>query len=119
LTDLKAFTFAREFILGNNQTGLVTKEGGTVSVVGGESSALAVNVMSGQPEIFYGSGTTQSTYMAPTATVAAWNSFIATAAPSGDIAVATDAPSHSSGYRTTLPAFAAPVILGAIFLVVQ
>lgn len=71
----------REFILGNNRTGLVTNSSGTVVVVGGENAALAQPVLSGQAGIFAGSGTTQSTYFYPSATVAAWDSFIATAAP--------------------------------------
>ena len=77
----------REFILGTNTTGLVTNSSGNVSVVGGENSTLAADVLPGQSDIFYGSGATQSSYAAPTATVAAWNSFIATAAPPDDIAV--------------------------------
>ena len=72
----------RDFVLGSNQTGLVTNTSGVVSVVGGEQSALANEVMTGQAEIFYGSGVTQSTYVYPSATVAAWNSFMATAATS-------------------------------------
>jgi hypothetical protein len=56
-------------------------------VVGGESPTLAAGILPGNSEIFYGSGTTESTYIAPTATIAAWSSFIATAAPSGDIVV--------------------------------
>jgi len=76
-----AFTFFREFVLGCNETGLVTNSSGIVSVVGGESSSLAGNFLPGGAEIYYGSATTQYTYIFPTATVAAWDSFIATAAP--------------------------------------
>ena len=115
--ELKAFTFAREFVFGNNQTGLVTESSGKVSVVGGEDSTLAAAVLPGGGEIYYGSGTTQSTYTAPTATVAAWNSFIATAAPSGDISINTSRP--NSAHRTILPVFVAPFVFGALLLVLQ
>ncbi|KAI0629365.1 alpha/beta-hydrolase [Trametes polyzona] len=76
---LRGFILLREFILGNNQTGLVTNSSGTVSVLGGESSALAVDALPGQLGIYVGSGTTQSTYTYPSATIAAWSSYIATA----------------------------------------
>ena len=67
----------RDFILGNNQTGLVTNtSSGTVTVVGGENQTLAGTVHPGQLGIFVGSGTTQSTYTFPSATVAAWNTFL-------------------------------------------
>lgn len=59
-----------------------------MNVVGGESSALAVDAIPGQLGIFVGSGTTQSTYTFPSATIAAWNSYIATATviPPGGLA---------------------------------
>ncbi|EIW58500.1 alpha/beta-hydrolase [Trametes versicolor FP-101664 SS1] len=84
----RGFVLLREFILGNNQTGLVTNSSGTVNVVGGESSALAVDAIPGQLGIFVGSGTTQSTYTFPSATIAAWSSYIATATviPPGGLA---------------------------------
>ncbi|KAJ8597488.1 alpha/beta-hydrolase [Rhizopogon salebrosus TDB-379] len=69
----------REFIFGNNQTGLVTNSSGTVTVVGGEVSSLANEIMTGQAGIYYGSATTESTYYFPTATVEAWNAYIPTA----------------------------------------
>lgn len=70
----------REFILGNNQTGLVTEVNGQASVVGGEDSSLYVNgILRGEDGIFTGSGTTQGVYTYPTATIEAWNSFTATA----------------------------------------
>ncbi|THH00620.1 hypothetical protein EW026_g1956 [Hermanssonia centrifuga] len=74
----RAYVILREFILGNNRTGLVVNTTETVSVVGGESSSLAVDVFPGQSGIYMGSGTTQSTYTFPAATVAAWQSFMAT-----------------------------------------
>ncbi len=85
---VQAYVILREFILGNNRTGLVVNTTETVSVVGGESSSLAVDVFPGQSGIYMGSGTTQSTYTFPAATVAAWQSFMATetATPSGTVA---------------------------------
>ncbi|OAX41086.1 alpha/beta-hydrolase [Rhizopogon vinicolor AM-OR11-026] len=74
-----AFVFVRDFIFGNNQTGLVTNTSGTVTVVGGEVSSLADEIMTGQAAIYYGSATTESTYYFPTATVEAWNAYIPTA----------------------------------------
>lgn len=68
-------------MLGHNKTGLVLTSSDSISVIGGESSSLAGDFFLGGAGIYYGSGMTQSTYMAPTATVAAWNSFIATATP--------------------------------------
>ena len=71
--------FAREFIFGNNQTGLVTSSpNGTVYVVGGEEFALAATALPGQLGIYVGSATTQSTYTYPSATIAAWSSFYTT-----------------------------------------
>jgi carboxypeptidase D len=119
---VKAFTFAREFLLGTNKTGLVTNSSGTVNVEGGEDPGLAAAILPGQIEIFYGSGTTQSSYAAPTATVAAWNSFIATAAPSGDIASTSIVASTSmpnSGHRATVPVLAMSLFLGVLFRIMQ
>ncbi|OAX36453.1 alpha/beta-hydrolase [Rhizopogon vinicolor AM-OR11-026] len=70
------FVLMREFIFGNNQTGLVTNTSGKVTVVGGEVSSN--EIMTGQAAIYYGSATTESTYYFPTATVEAWNAYIAT-----------------------------------------
>ncbi|KAI0333847.1 alpha/beta-hydrolase [Cubamyces sp. BRFM 1775] len=75
----RGLVLVREFILGNNQTGLLTNSSGTVSVVGGEVSSLAGDVIRGQLGIYAGSFSTQSTYTYPSATIAAWNSYIVTA----------------------------------------
>jgi carboxypeptidase D len=74
----QAFTFLREFILGRNQTGLVTEtSSGTVSVYGGEDPTLARgDFYPGQPDIYYGAGSTQYTRTWPSETVTAWNSYI-------------------------------------------
>ncbi|KAF9244678.1 alpha beta-hydrolase [Melanogaster broomeanus] len=77
---VSALTLAREFFFGNNQTGLVTyTRAGALTVVGGEVSSLGNEIMSGQAGIYYGSGTTASTYFFPTATVEAWDAYVATA----------------------------------------
>ncbi|KAF8074955.1 Alpha/Beta hydrolase protein [Lyophyllum atratum] len=84
-----AFTFLREFVLGKNQTGLVTKTAnGKVVVVGGTDATLAQDVLPGGDEIYYGAGTKASTYIFPSATRAAWSSFIRTAT---ETAVSTSA----------------------------
>lgn len=75
---LQAFVLLREFILGNNRTGLVTTSRGHTTVIGGEDKNFA-GIITGQPEIYYGSGTTQFTYTAPTLTIAEWETFIAVA----------------------------------------
>ncbi|KAJ3783316.1 alpha/beta-hydrolase [Lentinula aff. detonsa] len=70
-----AFVFLREFILGSNTTGLVDGN----HVVGGEDSILAEDVMPGTTAIFYGHGTTASSLIIPSETLASWSSFLATA----------------------------------------
>ncbi|KAI0773295.1 alpha/beta-hydrolase [Trametes elegans] len=75
-TPQRAFTLLREYILGNNQTGLIlSKE----NIVGGTVDTLAEDVLPGTSGIFVGSGATQSTVYYPAKTVAAWGSYIATA----------------------------------------
>ncbi|KAJ7243916.1 alpha/beta-hydrolase [Mycena haematopus] len=76
-----AFVFVREFVLGSNQTGLVNNS--TDSVVGGEGAPLVADVMPGGEAVFYGSATTSQSTIAPSATLASWSQFIAsaTAAP--------------------------------------
>ncbi|KAI0629361.1 alpha/beta-hydrolase [Trametes polyzona] len=75
----RAYVLLRDFILGANQTGLVTLVGGAAEVVGGELAALAVDAIRATDAIFVGSVTTQSTVTYPRATIDAWDSFIATA----------------------------------------
>ncbi|KAG7439777.1 alpha/beta-hydrolase [Guyanagaster necrorhizus] len=70
-----AFVLARDFIFGSNETGLVDGD----RVVGGENSTLAIDVLPGGDEIYYGVGATQSTYIYPSATRSAWEAFIQTA----------------------------------------
>ncbi|KAI0634125.1 alpha/beta-hydrolase [Trametes polyzona] len=80
----QALVFLREFVLGDNRNGSV--EG--TSIVGGEEAALAGDYLPGGNKIFYGSGTTASTSTVPSATIAAWDAFLATA---------TATPALSSG----------------------
>lgn len=65
-------------------------------MVGGEVSSLAADVMPGQAGIYYGSGTTESTFFFPSATVAAWDNFIATVTATG-----AGSASQSTGTSTS------------------
>ncbi|KAF8137719.1 Alpha/Beta hydrolase protein [Boletus edulis] len=73
-----ALALAREFIFGDNTAGLVANDG-SGTVIGGEESSLGDEIMRGQAGIYYGHATTASTYFFPSSTVAAWDSYIATA----------------------------------------
>ncbi|PIL29186.1 hypothetical protein GSI_09235 [Ganoderma sinense ZZ0214-1] len=73
---MQSLVFLREFILGDNPNGTVREDG---SVVGGEDPALAQDYFFGGGEVFYGSSATQGTLVAPSATVASWESFLASA----------------------------------------
>lgn len=69
----------RDFVLGSNTTGLVKSDG---SVVGGEDPELAKDVMPGNLAIHYWAsvaGGDITSVVAPSATRAAWDAFIATA----------------------------------------
>jgi len=75
-----AFVFFREFILGKNETGLVTTtKSGEVSVIGGEgaSTMLQGHILPGQSDILYGPPTATTTYVYPSETIAAWERFFA------------------------------------------
>jgi carboxypeptidase D len=68
----------REFILGNNKTGLLIDSNSTA--VGGENPSLLLgpnNIYPGRKGILYGSGTATSLYTAPSATIASWEAFFA------------------------------------------
>ena len=86
----QALVFLREFVLGDNRNGTLLEDG---TVVGGEDDALAQDFMPGGKEIFFGSAKTEGTSTVSSATVAAWESFIATATLD---AVVTSAASASS-----------------------
>ena len=51
------------------------------AVVGGEDPSLEGDVLPGNSALYVGSGATQSTYVFPSATIAAWDAFIQTAEP--------------------------------------
>ncbi|OJT09784.1 Vitellogenic carboxypeptidase [Trametes pubescens] len=115
----RGFTLLREFILGNNQTGLVTLANGAVRVLGGEIAALAVDALRATDAVFVGSVTTQSTFLYPAATVDAWNNYIATATATvlavvpSSVAVAAE-QNGAGPLRAAGASFAA---LGAAFVV--
>jgi carboxypeptidase D len=70
----------REFILGNNRTGLFVE--GSKDSIGPDHSKLvagaAGNVVRADAVVYMGAGMTQSTFVFPSATVAAWDGFMAT-----------------------------------------
>ncbi|KZP13619.1 alpha/beta-hydrolase [Athelia psychrophila] len=72
-----AYVFLREFILGTNTTGLLLPNATTP--IGGQDAALAGDIVPGGSVIYYGSGTTASSTVAPSASFAAWASYLATA----------------------------------------
>jgi carboxypeptidase D len=74
---MQAAIFLREFVLGSNTTGLLRPN--STTVVGGEDPQLAGDIVPGNSAIFYGSATTASSSLAPSATFASWASFLATA----------------------------------------
>jgi carboxypeptidase D len=73
----RAFTFLREFILGNNPQGRVTKTpSGKVTIVGGSDPNLANDILPGSDDpIYYGEGVKDHSYLFPAATRVAWDSF--------------------------------------------
>jgi len=95
---LKAWTFLREFILGNNETGLV--KNADTPAVGGEDPQYAVNTLAEGPEVYRGSYTTTSTYHFPTATVARWDRYVQqglTSNTSGSLAQSGRASGKTAG----------------------
>ncbi|KAJ6620632.1 Alpha/Beta hydrolase protein [Mycena sp. CBHHK59/15] len=76
-TPANALTFLREFVFGSNPTGSVVKTpAGAISVIGQADTALVGDVLPGSEGIAYVTGTSTATYVFPTETVAAWNTFI-------------------------------------------
>ncbi|KAL0572767.1 hypothetical protein V5O48_009200 [Marasmius crinis-equi] len=102
----QALTFAREFLFGSNQTGLVLPDG---TVVGGEDpNLLASDILPGGPEAFTGPGVTQGTVVFPTATRDAWNSFVTSEAK---LAAATNG---GGGGRTQTPALFVTMVVALL-----
>ncbi|KIJ35084.1 hypothetical protein M422DRAFT_233049 [Sphaerobolus stellatus SS14] len=80
----RALTFVREFVLGSNPTGSLLPNGTLVasnsSSAAGFKSPLVGHILPAKNDpIFTGSGTTQGSTIWPSATIAAWDGFIATA----------------------------------------
>ncbi|KAI0695227.1 alpha/beta-hydrolase [Cytidiella melzeri] len=97
-----AWVMFREFILGNNQTGLLTNS--STTAIGGEDPSLLIgpnNILPGESAILYGSGTATSLFMAPSATIAAWNSFFASVATANQsLSSATGSSSAGAANQT-------------------
>jgi len=85
--EMQAFVLAREFILGKNTTGLVGSNGKIVQ--GASNVSLQQDAL---PEydapIFFGAGSTTGSTVWPSATIAAWESFIVT----GSVGTLTSVP---------------------------
>jgi len=72
----QALSFLRNYILGDNPTGTVS---GTTVIDDQHSTAYNNNLIPGGNAIFTGSGSTQGSFVYPTKTIEAWDSFTATA----------------------------------------
>ena len=115
LRPAQALVFLREFVLGDNMNGTVLDDG---TVVGGENATLAQGYLAGGNEIFYGSAKTEGTWTVPSATLSAWQKFIATAtleAPSiAGAAGPSKKPSSSSNGATENGPSSLATLLGAV-----
>ncbi|KAF8268910.1 Alpha/Beta hydrolase protein [Lactarius quietus] len=70
-------TFFREYVFNSNTTGSITIDSDNqLAVLGGEDPELADDAPRVASEIFLGVGATQSTLVAPSATIAAWKDFL-------------------------------------------
>ncbi|KAI0772159.1 Alpha/Beta hydrolase protein [Irpex lacteus] len=106
-----SYVMLREFILGSNQTGLVTTNGNTTSVVGGQNPTLQQDAIPGQEAIYYGSSKTEGSTAAPSATVAMFESHVGILPVTGTEAIAARATnagdsngsSTSGAERVSLP----------------
>lgn len=83
-----AYAFIREFVLGTNTTGLLTKDGDNVNVVGGVHSEYLSGIFPAK-EIYTGSGRIEGTYTLPQATWDAWSQYMATMPDPGLIGYAS------------------------------
>ncbi|KAF8520874.1 alpha/beta-hydrolase [Hysterangium stoloniferum] len=94
-----SLTFLKEFLLKDNPLGLVTPSGATV---GGTNATLAQSIMPAYRDpIYFGSATTQGSTVYPSATIAAWEAYVATAVPTqpmrGESQRASPPPQRHSG----------------------
>jgi len=100
----QAYAFVRDFILGNNQTGLVTTSNGQNSVIGGVHTEYLKGILT-VSEVYTGSYATDGTYTWPQASFEAWGSYMATrtaadvpvASASGDGVIPTSTTSGGIG----------------------
>lgn len=106
-----AWTFLREFILGNNTTGLVTDS--NTPALGGEDPQYAVNTLAEGPEVYQGSYTTTSTYYFPSATVAVWDKYVQEGFTSNNSKSLAQAAANGVGSKT-----AGGVVLSALVSVI-
>ncbi|KAJ7464615.1 alpha/beta-hydrolase [Mycena latifolia] len=115
-TPAAALTFLREFVIGSNPTGSVIKSpAGTVNVVGGENAPLVGDILPGSEGIVYPVGTATSTFVYPSATIAAWNTFIrgqkAAATPISAVAPSESNSASRAGPRGLVSTVLAPMTL--------
>ncbi|TFY62128.1 hypothetical protein EVG20_g6814 [Dentipellis fragilis] len=110
-----AYVFLRDFIVNANETGSITTDSKSNTVVlGGEDPSIADDVPRIATEIFLGASSTQSTFAAPSATVAAWQSFLGTVP---NLSGTTDAASAAPATVNSLLASMSAVVLAALTVV--
>ena len=74
---VSAYGFFRDFVLARGTPGSLSTDGsGEETVLGGEDEGAREDVPRVATEMFVGAGATQGTVVAPSATVAAWASFV-------------------------------------------
>jgi len=113
--DAQAYAFVKDFVLGNNQTGLLTTSSGTTTVVGGVHTEYLKGILTGSSAVT-GAFTTAGIYTWPSESWAAWDSYLATrtaadvpvASASGDGVIS---PGSQSGGARRSP-LGAGVLLG-------
>lgn len=107
---LQAWTFLREFVLGNNKTGLVTDA--STPAIGGEVPEYTASTLAEGPEIYVGSYTTTSTYFYPKETISSWGRYVqngSTSQKSGALAQSSGA-SREVANGVVLNAFVSVVV---------
>jgi carboxypeptidase D len=105
-----AYVLARDFIFGTNTTGLVMNGSASAAPAGATATleGMVGDVLRGAAPIYAGAGTTQTTVMPASASVAAWNSVIATrwgsSTSSGAAATGTSSTGGGGGGKTSAAA---------------
>ncbi|TFY81231.1 hypothetical protein EWM64_g2782 [Hericium alpestre] len=111
-----AYVFFRDFILNSNTTGSITSDSkGHTVVLGGENPSIANDVPRIATALFLGATSTQSTLFAPSATVAAWESFLGTV-PNLEAEMMTNAAAPWPGGLVTLSLAALLAVWGTFAL---